>query len=253
MFPWFHPNFPFETLLLRTWSNHHKSKLVNLSVSGGIFLHRHSNKLFQAFSQKKTSFNHWYLHNFRLNSNPNFISKILENVVASRIQSHLSSNSLSSFHSAYRIFHSNESTLLKIHNGRHLCNGSWWEHFTHSSRLICCTWYTVDHSIILTRLQNWFGLDGLFLDWFSSHLPSCSQAVSINDSTFHLCILYSLLWCTPRFRTGSTPFNSLYNSSWLFDLKNPSNIICTLIRWWNPAVQCVHLFQVSFQRILPSF
>ena len=41
---------------------------------------------------------------------------------------------------------------------------------------------TVDHSILLTRLQNWFGLDGLFLDWFSSYLSSHFQAVSINDS-----------------------------------------------------------------------
>ena len=40
----------------------------------------------------------------------------------------------------------------------------------------------VDHSILLTRLQNWFGLDGLSLDWFSSYLSLCSQAVSINDS-----------------------------------------------------------------------
>ena len=70
------------------------------------------------------------------------------------------------------------------------------------------------------------GLDWFNLDWLSSHLPSCSQSVSINDSTFHLSIsVFSLLWCTPRFRTGSTPFHSLYNSSWLFDLKNPSNIM----------------------------
>ena len=41
---------------------------------------------------------------------------------------------------------------------------------------------TVDHSILLTRLQNWFGLDGLSLDWFSSYLSLRSQAVSINDS-----------------------------------------------------------------------
>ena len=41
---------------------------------------------------------------------------------------------------------------------------------------------TVDHSILLTRLQNWFGLDGLSLDWFTSYLSSRSQAVSINDS-----------------------------------------------------------------------
>ena len=116
MFPWFHPNFPFETLLLRTWSNHHKSKLVNLSTSGGIFPSSFKRALSTLFS--KNIFIHWYLYNFRLNSNPNFISKIFENVVASRIQSHLSSNSLSSsFQFAYRIVHSNESTLLKIHNG----------------------------------------------------------------------------------------------------------------------------------------
>ena len=41
---------------------------------------------------------------------------------------------------------------------------------------------TVDHSILLTRLQNWFGLDGLSLNWFTSYLSSRSQAVSINDS-----------------------------------------------------------------------
>ena len=41
---------------------------------------------------------------------------------------------------------------------------------------------TVDHSILLTRLQNWFGLEGLSLNWFTSYLSSRSQAVSINDS-----------------------------------------------------------------------
>ena len=66
---------------------------------------------------KKPSLSTDDLNNFRPISNLNFISKILEKVVASRIQSHLSSNSLSSsFQSAYRIFHSTETTLLKIHN-----------------------------------------------------------------------------------------------------------------------------------------
>ena len=30
---------------------------------------------------------------------------------------------------------------------------------------------------------------------------------------------YSFLWCTPKFRTWPTPFHSLYNFSWLGDLK----------------------------------
>ena len=41
---------------------------------------------------------------------------------------------------------------------------------------------TVNHSILLTRLKNWFCLDRLSLDWFSYYLSLRSQAVSINDS-----------------------------------------------------------------------
>ena len=37
-------------------------------------------------------------------------------------------------------------------------------------------------SFLLDRLQNWFDLDGLSPDWFSSYLSLRSQAVSINDS-----------------------------------------------------------------------
>ena len=40
---------------------------------------------------------------------------------------------------------------------------------------------TANHSILLTRLQNWFCRDGFSLDWFS-YLSSRSQAASINHS-----------------------------------------------------------------------
>ena len=115
-------------------------------------------------------------------SNLNFISKILEKVVASRIQSHLSSNSLSSsFQSAYRIFHSTETTRLKIHNDLILAMDR--GEVTSLILLdLSAAFDTVDHSILLTRLQNWFGLDGLSLNWFTSYPSSRSQAVSINDS-----------------------------------------------------------------------
>ena len=131
---------------------------------------------------KKPSLSTDDLNNFRPISNLNFISKILEKVVASRIQSHLSSNSLSSsFQSAYRIFHSTETTLLKIHNDLILVMDR--GEVTSLILLdLSADFDTVDHSILLTRLQNWFGLDGLSLDWFTSYLSSRSQAVSINDS-----------------------------------------------------------------------
>ena len=50
----------------------------------------------------------------------------------------------------------------------------------HSNLPIACS---IDHSILLHRLQHWFGLHGTSLDWFSSYLTSRSQAVSIQNST----------------------------------------------------------------------
>ena len=54
---------------------------------------------------------------YRPISNLNFISKVLERIIHNRILSHLNSfASLPSFQSAYRKFHSVETTLLKIHS-----------------------------------------------------------------------------------------------------------------------------------------
>ena len=87
-----------------------------------------------------------------------------------------------------------------------------------------CTMYlsaafdTVDHSILLTRLQNWFGLDGLSLDLFSSYLSLCSQDVSINDSIS----AFSTLSCgVPQgsvlgpllFTLYTTPFGSVISKN----------------------------------------
>ena len=174
----------FRTFLLKLCYNELGpiiTNLVNLSLSEGIFPSSFKQALVQPLL-KKPSLSTGDLNNFCPISNLNFISKILEKVVASRIQSHLSSNSLSfSFQSAYRIFHSTETTLLKIHNDLILAMDR--GEVTSLILLdLSAAFDTVDHSILLTRLQNWFGLSGLSLDWFTSYLSSRSQAVSINDS-----------------------------------------------------------------------
>ena len=214
------------------------TNLVNLSLSEGIFPSSFKQALVQPLL-KKPSLSTDDLNNFRPISNLIFISKILEKVVASRIQSHLSSNSLSSsFQSAYRIFHSTETTLLKIHNDLILAMDR-----GEVTSLILLDLYdafdTVDHSILLTRLQNWFGLDGLSLDWFSSYLSLRSQAVSINDSIS----AFSTLSCgVPQgsvlgpllFTLYTTPLGSVISKNslkyHLYTLMTPS---CTLFHSYN--------------------
>ena len=156
--------------------------IINFSLSEGIFPSSFKQEIVHPLL-KKPSLPDDDLNNFRPISNLNFISKILEKVVASRIQSHLLSNSLSSsFQSAYRMFHSTETTLLGIHNDLILAMDR--GEVTSLILLdLSAAFDTVDHSILLHRLQHWFGLHGTSRDWFSSYLTSRSQAVSIQNST----------------------------------------------------------------------
>ena len=66
---------------------------------------------------KNTSLPKKELKNYRPVSNLSFISKILEKIVAYRLQAHIKNNHLSNpLQSAYRKHHSTESALLKVHN-----------------------------------------------------------------------------------------------------------------------------------------
>ena len=69
--------------------------IINFSLSEGIFPSSFKQAIVHPLL-KKPSLPDDDLNNFRPISNLNFISKILEKVVASRIQSHLLSSSLSS-------------------------------------------------------------------------------------------------------------------------------------------------------------
>ena len=183
------------------------------------------------------------LNNFRPISNLNFNSKILEKVVASRIQSHLLSNSLSSsFQSAYRMFHSTETTLLGIHNDLILAMDR--GEVTSLILLdLSAAFDTVDHSILFHRLQHWFGLQGTSLDWFSFYLTSRSQAVSIQNSTSS----FSNLSCgIPQgsvlgpllFTLYTTPLGSVIskNSNTISMLMTPSCTFLSLLQ-----IQLLHL------------
>ena len=66
---------------------------------------------------QKSSLDKEGFKNYRPVSNLDFISKILERVIAVHLQTHLDEAGLmTAFQSAYRIYHSTESALLNSHN-----------------------------------------------------------------------------------------------------------------------------------------
>ena len=131
----------------------------------------------------------------------------------------------SSFQSPYRMFRSTETTLLSIHNDLILAMDR--GEVTSLILLdLSAAFDTVEHSILLHRLQHWFGLHGTSLDWFSSYLTSRSQAVSIQNSTSS----FSNFSCgdsgVPQGSVRGPLLFTLYiyNSSWLCHLKELNQV-----------------------------
>ena len=104
------------------------------------------------------------MKNYRPVSNLSFLSKILEKVVASRLNSHINSSHTSNdCQSAYRKFHSIETALLKIHND--ILSSMDDSRVTALTLLnLSAAFDIIDHTILLRRLGNWFGVSGKALD-----------------------------------------------------------------------------------------
>ena len=110
------------------------------------------------------------MKNYRPVSNLNFISKLLEKIIAKRIRSHLESNDfLNRYQSAYRPMHSSETALLKVQNDllRKLDDGK-------TTVLVLldlpAAFDTLDHSGVISLLENWYGISENTLRWSASYL-----------------------------------------------------------------------------------
>ena len=226
MSTWFHSNFPSETLLQWTWSNHHKSR-QSLFFWGNFSIVIQTSSC-PALSQKTIS-THWWSQQLSSNFKPqlNFQNSRESCCLLHCIQSHLSSNSLSSsFQFAYRIFHSTETTLLKIHNDLIFAMDR-----SEVTSLILLDLFaafdTVDYSILLARLQNWFGFD--FFLWIGSHLIShlaLRQSLSMIPSLHSL--LFPVVYPKVPYLAHFLSLSIQLLLAW-WSQKIPSNIICTLM------------------------
>ena len=120
--------------------------------------------------------------NYRPISNLSFLSKILEKIVAKRLNAHIEEHLLSNHvQSAYKRFHSTETALLKIHNDI-ICNMDNSKVTALTLLDLSAAFDTIDHATLLKRLHGHFGISGTVLQWFKSYISNRQQRVHIDWS-----------------------------------------------------------------------
>ena len=115
--------------------------------------------------------------NYRPISNLSFLSKILEKIVAKRLNAHIEEHLLSNHvQSAYKRFHSTETALLKIHNDI-ICNMD-------NGKVTALTLLDLSAAFdtLLERLHVHFGISGTVFKWFKSYISNRQQRVHIDGS-----------------------------------------------------------------------
>ena len=107
--------------------------------------------------------------------------KLIEKLVLDQRFRHLDRmNLLHSFQSAYRPKHSTETALLRVFND--LLTASDPGSISVLTLLgLSAAFDTIDHSILLTRLESTFSIRDLALSFFRSYLQDRTQVVTVNE------------------------------------------------------------------------
>ena len=182
--------------------------IVNLSLTSGCVPEALKTALIRPLLKKH---NLEHVHkNYRPVSNLSFLSKVIEEAVNRQLNKHLNSNKLfEELQSAYRPFCSTETALIKVLSDalHHLDNR---QAVLVALLDLSAAFDTVDHNILIRRLQNTFGINGSALAWFDSYLRGRSFKVVIQDAlsdAFHLaCSVPQGSILGPRLYTQYTKF-----------------------------------------------
>ncbi len=157
------------------------TSVVNTSLSTGVFPDQL--KCAQVVPLlKKPGLDVTNFANYRPVSNIPFLSKVIERVIASQLNSHLTLNGLHDpLQSAYKQGSSTETALIRIKaDMEEVLNAG--DGVLLVLLDLSAAFDTVDHTILLERLQEEVGLQDTALQWIRSYLTGRTQAVHINNT-----------------------------------------------------------------------
>jgi hypothetical protein len=120
--------------------------------------------------------------NYRPVSNITFVSKILEKVVVKQLVTHMTDNDMyDHLQSAYRAGHSTESALVKVKSDidTALAEG---DGVLLLLLDLSSAFDTVDHSVLLQRLESLIGVTGAAKQWIQSYLSSRTQVIAVGEA-----------------------------------------------------------------------
>ncbi len=155
------------------------TRIINMSLAEGVIPSTLKRALVTPLI-KKSNADPDVFKNYRPISNLPFIFKTIERVASKQIQDYVNNNDLNASHqSAYRKYHSTETALLRVTNDilRAVDN--------HRRVIVVlldlsAAFDTIDHQVLLRRLQDRFGIKGTALRWMSSYFHGREQCIIIN-------------------------------------------------------------------------
>ena len=144
------------------------TSIVNLSLTSGQVPDRFKVAMLKPLL-KTYGADHELFSNFRPVSNLYFLSKVTEKAVAAQLMDHLNDNKslLEEFQSAYKSHHSTEPTETALVRVRNDILKAVYNNRSVILLLLdlSAAFDTVDHSILLSRLQNRFGIRNTALNY----------------------------------------------------------------------------------------